>query len=141
MEVEYTVRGPVSNEELNMLFDDAWPGPRGENDFRPILEHSLAYVCARKDGRLVGFVNVAWDGGAHTFLLDPVVRSDCQRKGIGRELVRRAREYARASGAEWLHVDFEPRLAEFYRQCGFRETCAGLINLRETGESRTTPCT
>jgi hypothetical protein len=32
---------------------------------------------------------------------------------------------------EWLHVDFEERLAPFYFDpCGFRPTAAGLINLR-----------
>ena len=79
---------------------------------------------------LVGFVNVAWDGGAHTFLLDPTVRSDLQRQGIGTELVRRAIDLARSRGAEWLHVDFEPRLAEFYKKCGFSTTKAGLMKLK-----------
>lgn len=35
--------------------------------------HSLGWVCARFDGALVGFVNVAWDGAAHAFILDTVV--------------------------------------------------------------------
>lgn len=141
MEVEYTVGGPVTNEELNTLFDDAWPSPREESDFGPVLEHSLGYVCAHEDGQLVGFVNVAWDGRAHAFLLDPTVRSDCQRKGIGRELVRCAEKLARKSGVEWLHVDFEPRLAAFYRKCGFRESHAGLIDLKECEKRRTSGCT
>jgi ribosomal protein S18 acetylase RimI-like enzyme len=130
MEVEYSVRGPVTDEELNTLFDDAWPGPRDWIDFGPILERSLGYVCARRGGALIGFVNVAWDGGVHAFLLDPTVRTDCRRRGIGRALIRHAQELARRSGAEWLHVDFEPHLAAFYRRCGFRESCAGLIDLR-----------
>jgi len=131
MDIEYTVCGSVTNEELNLLFADAWPGSREENDFQRVLRHSLGYICARKDRQLVGFVNVAWDGGAHAFLLDPTVRTDCQRAGIGCELVRRAQELARKAGAEWLHVDFEPRLEEFYRRCGFRQSRAGLINLKE----------
>ncbi len=135
MEIEYTIGAPVTNEELNRLFDDAWPGPREENDFQAVLRHSLGYVCARRDRQLVGFVNVAWDGGAHAFVLDTTVRTDCQRAGIGRELVRRCQEIAREAGAEWLHVDFEPRLEEFYRQCGFRESQAGLINLKD-GQGR-----
>ena len=68
MEIEYTVRGPVTDEELNRLFDDAWPGPREATDFGSVLERSLGYVCAREGGRIVGFVNVAWDGGDHAFL-------------------------------------------------------------------------
>ncbi len=134
--VRYKLSPQVTNEELNALFADAWPGPRQSEDFGPVLRRSLSYVCAYQEGKLVGFVNVAWDGGTHAFLLDPTVRSEHRRQGIGRQLARRAEELARKSGAEWLHVDFEPRLAEFYRKCGFRESRAGLINLRETDKSR-----
>jgi ribosomal protein S18 acetylase RimI-like enzyme len=79
---------------------------------------------------LIGFVNVAWDGGDHAFLIDTKTRGDCQRHGIGSEIVRRAAVHAQAAGCEWLHVDFEPRLAPFYfAACGFRATDAGLIHL------------
>jgi len=38
--------------------------------------------------------------------------------------------HARASGCEWLHVDFEEHLTPFYFDaCGFRPTRAGLIRL------------
>ena len=140
-DVRYKLSPQVANEDLNALFADAWPGPRQDEDFGPVLRRSLGYVCAYQEGELVGFVNVAWDGGAHAFLLDTTVRSDRRRQGIGRQLVRHAEELARKSGAEWLHVDFEPRLEEFYRKCGFRESRAGLINLRETEKSRTIACT
>ena len=132
--IEYDINSDVSSEALNALFEDAWPGhtPR---DFSPVLAQSLGYVCATADGVLVGFVNVAWDGAIHAFLLDPTVRSDFQRQGIGTHLVHQAIDLAKSKGVEWLHVDYEPRLAEFYAKCGFRTTAAGLINLRET-ESR-----
>ena len=129
MKIEYRVGGPVSNAEMNALFRNAWPDHGAKRDFAPVLSRSLGYICAYADGKLVGFVNVAWDGGSHAFLLDPTVHPEWQRRGIGSELVRRATELARAKGAEWLHVDYEPQLAEFYRKCGFRDTAAGLIRL------------
>ena len=131
---EYEINPDVSSEALNALFEDAWPGhtPR---DFSPVLSQSLGYVCATTDGVLVGFVNVAWDGDNHAFLLDPTVRSDFQRQGIGNRLVREAMALARSRGVEWHHVDYEPRLAEFYAKCGFRTTAAGLINLRDAEPS------
>jgi GNAT superfamily N-acetyltransferase len=75
-------------------------------------------------------VNVAWDGGAHAFLLDTTVHPDHQRQGIATALVRRAVDLARERGAHWLHVDYEPHLDGFYRGCGFRPTAAGLIALK-----------
>ena len=77
-----------------------------------------------------GFVNVAWDGGDHAFLIDTKTRGDRQRHGIGTDLVRVATTRAKAAGCEWLHVDFEPALRPFYLEaCGFRTTDAGVIHL------------
>jgi len=95
----------------------------------------MAYMFAYRGKDLVGFVNMAWDGDKHAFLLDPTVRRDCQRRGIGTRLVRRATSLARNAGVEWLHVDFVPELSPFYRKCGFRHTEAGLLNLKRKEKS------
>jgi GNAT superfamily N-acetyltransferase len=130
--VRYELNPEVDSRALNALFADAWPDhtPR---DFARLLSQNLGHVCAMVGDALVGFVNVAWDGDRHAFLLDPTVRSDFQRQGIGAELVRRAIDLARAGGVEWLHVDFEPHLSVFYRKCGFRPTEAGLVDLKAPG--------
>src|SRR6266496_3310579 len=49
-----------------------------------IRPNSLGWVTARLQphGGLVGFVNVAWDGGDHAFLLDTKVAAQHQRQGI-----------------------------------------------------------
>jgi GNAT superfamily N-acetyltransferase len=87
-------------------------------------------VTAHVDEQLVGFVNVAWDGGSHAFLLDTVVHPTVRRQGVGKRLVERAAAMAREAGAEWLHVDFDAELRPFYEACGFRPTGAGLLALR-----------
>ena len=119
----------VTNDELNTLFAAAWLG-HVSSDFEPVLSRSLAYICACEGNRLVGFVNLAWDGGVHAFVLDTTVHPDFQRNGIGRQLVKCAIEAAKECHIEWLHVDYEPHLHHFYRQCGFESTQAGLMNLR-----------
>ena len=131
MPIQYKINPPVANEDLNALFADAWPGPYEERDFTRVLERSLAYVCAYRNEDLIGFVNIAWDGARHAFLLDTTVRSDMRHQGTGLALVRYAVNAAREAGAEWLHVDYEAGLGEFYRKCGFRETAAGLIKLAD----------
>ena len=92
--------------------------------------HSLGWVCARNDAALVGFVNVAWDGGVHAFVLDTLVAKTHQRHGIAVQLIKRAETGARDARCEWLHVDFDDDLRPFYFDaCGFRPTNAGLIEL------------
>ena len=93
--------------------------------------HSLGWVTARTEsGELVGFVNVAWDGSDHAFLIDTKTRPTHQRQGLGITVVHRAIAEAQAAGCEWMFVDFEPSLAAFYLDaCGFRSTPAGLVHL------------
>ena len=128
MNITYLISPAVDDAALNELFAAAWPGHTA-GPFGPVLGRSLAYVCAYADAELAGFVNLAWDGGVHAFLLDTTVHPAWQRRGIGGELVRRAAEVARGRGMHWLHVDYEPHLEGFYRSCGFRPTLAGLMRL------------
>ena len=119
-----------TDEQLAPLWLAAWGAPLSRGYGQNVLKRSLAHVGAYDGERLVGFVNVAWDGGVHAFLLDTTVHPDVQRQGIATSLVRRAAELAGERGAEWLHVDYEPHLESFYRGCGFRPTGAGLIALK-----------
>ena len=117
-----------SDEAMRRLWLAAW-GDEGHASFQPLLGRSLAHVGAYQGVTLIGFVNVAWDGGVHAFILDTCVDPNFRRQGIASLLVARAAEVARARGAHWLHVDFEPHLESFYRQCGFGPTAAGLMRL------------
>lgn len=124
----YQIRAELDPSALQELFDASWPA--GPPRYRPgQLERSLAWVSAHDSERLIGFVNVAWDGGVHAFVLDTTVHPDYRRRRIGAELVGRALTVARAAGCTWLHVDFEPELARFYESCGFEPTAAGLLRL------------
>lgn len=128
-DIDYRISPPVTNDELNSLFSNAWENHETLN-FTPVLSHSLFYVCAYHETRLIGYVNVAWDGAHHGFILDTTVNREFRRRGIGVQLVKLASEEAKKSDIYWLHVDYEPHLEDFYRKCGFRNTTAGLINLR-----------
>ena len=131
-EFTFEISPKVDNNPLNTLFAAAWENYT-PSDFQQVLRHSLLYVCAFRQEQIVGFVNVAWDGGIHAFLLDTTVHPDFQRQGIGRKLVLTAVDQARQRGIEWLHVDYEPHLRVFYEQCSFRHTEAGLMNLTAFG--------
>ncbi|MPZ28146.1 MAG: GNAT family N-acetyltransferase [Micromonosporaceae bacterium] len=130
MTTTYAWRAAFGNGEVNALHAGGFNHPASDDDrWTQVNKHSLGWVCARRAGRLVGFVNVAWDGGIHAFLLDTLVTTELQRQGVGTRLVAVAESRARA-GCRWLHVDFTEQLRTFYVDaCGFRPTNAGLIAL------------
>jgi GNAT superfamily N-acetyltransferase len=95
-----------------------------------VNQHSLGWVCANDDEAFIGFLNVAWDGGVHAFILDVVVARPAREQGIGTEMVSIAVREARKAGCEWLHVDFEDHLRHYYfEKCGFKPTNPALIKL------------
>ncbi len=124
-------RGDFANASVNALHAEAFGHEPLDDDWEgQVREHSLGWVCARDDEGLVGFVNVPWDGAAHAFVMDTMVSARAARRGVGTQLVAVAATGARAAGCEWLHVDFEDHLRQFYfGACGFEPTSAGFIPL------------
>jgi len=126
--IVYKASPPVSNAELSELFASAWNGEASTNCADKLTDHTV-WVCAFDGSKLVGFVKVLWDGGKHGFVLDTTTHAEYQRRGIATELLRRVSTASKDLGIVWLHVDFEPKLTDFYRKVGYLHTHAGLLNL------------
>jgi len=131
VEITYEWRGDFDNAAVSALHAEAFEHPVVDDDWKgQVQRHSLGWVCAREGDDLVGFVNVAWDGALHAFILDTMVNPRVGRQGVGTRLVETAVVGARDAGCEWLHVDFDDHLRAFYFDaCGFTPTNAGLIAL------------
>ncbi|HEX7246613.1 MAG TPA: GNAT family N-acetyltransferase [Actinomycetota bacterium] len=131
MAIEYAWRGSFENHEVNRLHAEGFGhGILNDDWVGQVERHSLGWVCARRNGEPVGFVNVAWDGSIHAFILDTLVTASARGEGIGTEMVGLCAREARVAGCERLHVDFDEHLSPFYLEaCGSTSTSAGLIDL------------
>ncbi|MFB7719413.1 GNAT family N-acetyltransferase [Nocardia sp. NPDC056100] len=131
MTTNLRIRFTVDDEVLSRLHADAFGSNYTLSPWRERLErHSRSWIGAFIDERLIGFVHAIWDGGRHAFLLDTMVAPGLHRHGIGTQLVSALVDDLRGLGIEWLHVDYEPHLNDFYRKaCGFNATDAGLLRL------------
>jgi GNAT superfamily N-acetyltransferase len=135
--IDYRLNPHLTNAVLNALFSaggigagwPSWQKQPDTSDWQPVLKKSLVYVAAFIDDALVGFVNVAWDGREHAFILDTRVHPEYRHRGVGRSLIERAAAAARAAGCSVLHVDYAPELEPFYAACGFTPTKAGIMRL------------
>jgi ribosomal protein S18 acetylase RimI-like enzyme len=87
-------RFEVDDRELSALHARAFDGDLA--DAQPwaarLERHALTWIGAFEADRLIGFVQVGWDGGSHAFLLDTAVDPDRQEQGIGASLVKAAAE-------------------------------------------------
>ena len=135
MTITYEWRGEFTNGELNALHAEAFDTrvyDESEWNWRQLTSaHSLGWVVARDGSNLAGFVNVLWDGLVHSWIQDTMVAVSARGHGVGTQLVAAATDGARAAGCEFMHVDFDDDLREFYFDaCGFTPTNAGLISLQ-----------
>jgi ribosomal protein S18 acetylase RimI-like enzyme len=104
--IDYIIDPHPSDTELRALWLAAW-GNAGPRNFQTILSRSLTHIGAYQDSGLIGFVNVAWDGGIHAFILDTCVHPDLRRQGIATEMVKLATDTARARNAVCCCSNFE----------------------------------
>ena len=98
MTPKFSWRGPFGNPEVNELHAEAFSHPVLDDwDWVSQCEaHSLGWVTARIGDRLVGFVNVPWDGLVHAWIQDEMVAADARRQGVGIGLIHAARDGANA---------------------------------------------
>ncbi len=91
-----------------------------------MLENADLIVTARIDGRLIGISRAITDYSYCTYLSDLAVDVACQKRGIGRELVRRTHEAAGLHTAMILLA--APQAQGYYPHIGMqRHDCCWII--------------
>ena len=73
--ITWGIREVLSDAELQDLFSAVYKR-KNEVNFHIILANSLSWVSARRDGKLVGFANIIWDGLYHALIVDRAARDD-----------------------------------------------------------------
>lgn len=79
-------------------------------------------LVALDQGHIVGTADIAWSAEDEPVLCNVFVTEECRGKGIGKQLVDTATEWAtRRSVRLWLRV-IPGRLVLWYERLGFKET-------------------
>jgi ribosomal protein S18 acetylase RimI-like enzyme len=135
--MDVRLAGPEDLEELTDLMKQVYhsfgemPPPEGQlTDFLgSVLAEGkrLQFVVAVDEGEIVGCLSLAFCPttlrlASFAYLDDFHVRQHARGRGIGRALLRFARDHARASGAVELKLTAstnDARLARLYREMGF----------------------
>jgi len=120
--IEYRTGNDLDLEAVIELYRASTLGERRPVDDRPRMEAMLRnanLVVSAWDGPLlVGVARSLSDFSFATYLSDLAVRVSHQRKGIGRELIRRTRE---AGGQAKIVLLAAPKAVDYYPRVGFEK--------------------
>lgn len=118
----------VDLSQLNQLFTRVWGAPKP--NYEQVLGRSFAWVMVYRDGKLLGFANVAWDGGPNFFLLDVSIDpSSADEDKIFTDMIEAAVQRCRKEGGS-MRVDApEELLKSYFQPLGFKPVSAAVINL------------
>jgi ribosomal protein S18 acetylase RimI-like enzyme len=110
----------------NLRTSVGWDNNTGS--FSILKPRLFTYFTARKNDRLIGFIDVLSDGIADSYLQDLMVHPEHQKNGIGSELMRRAITFLQGKNIKCIQVTFNPEHEPFYRKFGFYIFRAGIID-------------
>lgn len=120
MNVEYRLEPDLSVDEFIDVLNRSTLGERRPVEDRDriasMLKHADVILCARIDGKLVGVSRALTDHGFCTYLSDLAVDESYQRRGIGKELIRRTHEAAGLGTT--LILLAAPKAREYYPHIG-----------------------
>jgi len=131
--ISYQVELALGLNEFQFILEDSGLSARRPMEDPQLLERMLLgsnlLITARSDGQLVGLLRGISDHCYRSFIADLAVSQAYQRKGIGRQLLKIARE--QAPEARLILFSAEDALP-FYQKLGFHlhERCYQL----KTGE-------
>ena len=123
MNVQYRLEPDLTPEEfVDVLRRSTLAERRPVDDaetIRAMLAGADVIVTARGDGKLVGISRAITDFGFCTYLSDLAVDVAFQRRGIGRELIRRT--HAAAGLNTTLVLLSAPKAASYYAHVGMQQ--------------------
>lgn len=124
-EINYKVVKSANLEEIIDLYKEGgwWKESPSERSNLPFLiKKSFCFMVAKtQEDKIIGMGRVISDGVSDGYIQDVIVSNSYRKKGIGKELVIRLRDYCQSKGISWIGLIAEPGTTDFYTKLGFSE--------------------
>lgn len=119
--IEYSFSVPAKDEYNGLRALVGWKEVSAAQ-FENGMKYAVS-VCARKDGRLVGYARNITDRGALSFIVDVMVDPCEQKQGIGTELVKMLmndhKSWLKKGETGYISVMSTTGKEPFYKKLGF----------------------
>lgn len=104
---------------------------RMERDLADPRLRNAFHLCAFDDEHLVGYAAVVGNGVTDAYIQDVMVHPDCQRQGVGTQLMERVLARLKGEGVYMVSVIYgEEALRPFYEKFGFYTMLCGQREMR-----------
>ena len=131
--ISYRVGNDIDVETFIDVVRDSTLGERRPVDdrerMRQMLERANLVVSAWEDERLIGVARSLSDFTYATYLSDIAVRLAYQRRGVGRELIRRTQA---EGGRATVFLFAAPKAVDYYARIGFAAGSGWVLRPEET---------
>lgn len=131
--IVYRVGNDIDLDTFIEVYRDSTLGERRPVDdrerMRQMLERANLVVSAWEGERLIGVARSLSDFCYATYLSDIAVRLDYQRRGVGRELVRRTQM---EGGRATVYLFAAPKAVDYYPRIGFDAGSGWILRPGET---------
>jgi len=130
--------GPILDtpiDQIITLYRQAgwWKSPDADRDHvRRIITGSHCFLVVLENDELVGMGRVISDGESDAYIQDVTVKTNCRKKGIGTQIVKRLVERIEADGLKWIGLIAERNTHEFYERIGFKKMPDSIPMLKES---------
>jgi len=86
-------------------------------------------LLAEKDGEVIGTALATFDG-RKGYLQKVAIRKDCQKKGLGKKLVKVVISKLKKEGALDIRVNCDEKLVPFFKKCSFGESRVIVLKIK-----------
>jgi predicted N-acetyltransferase YhbS len=132
MEITYKPIEPDDYEKVRQLLIDAGWQVRVQNSdrFGRMMQGAGRTIVAFEGERVVGFARALFDGASNGYISTVAVAEDKQRRGIGRELVRRLMDVEEPKEITWV-LRSGRGSDVFWEKMGFKKSEKAMEKLRD----------
>ena len=119
--IAYIEEKPTVSEYNNLRINAGWGLFPDNEAIEKGLNNSLYKLCARNDGKLIGFGRVIGDGSITFYIQDLIVLKKYQRSGIGTEIMEFLMSYISRVASERAVIGLLSAKGKeaFYEKFGF----------------------
>ena len=94
--------------------------PQSRRNLPALVKGSFCFLLVTDGDKPVGMGRVISDGVSDGYIHDVIVKKEYRNRGIGKEIIRRLRDYCLEKNLEWIALITSDELTAFYESVGFK---------------------